>query len=78
VVNEYGKKQCQQTKNNGTGEILFRQQGSSKILCKKPSNQTKPARQAWLSIPLVLAVLPEVSLVMRAEGVNDAAGFREP
>ena len=27
--------------------------------------------------PLVFAELPEVSLVMRAAGVNDAAGFRE-
>jgi len=27
---------------------------------------------------LVFAVLPEVSLVMRAAGVNDAAGVREP
>ena len=35
------------------------------------------ARHSW-PFPLVSAVLPEVSLVMRAAGVNDAAGFREP
>ena len=34
------------------------------------------ARHSW-PFPLVSAVLPEVSLVMRAAGVNDAAGFRE-
>ena len=35
------------------------------------------ARHSW-PFPLVSAVLPEVSLVMRAAGVNDAAAFREP
>ena len=35
------------------------------------------ARHRW-PFPLISAVLPEVSLVMRAAGVNDAAGFREP
>ena len=56
---------------------LWNKEGPHKLLCKQPPNQTKPARQAWLSIPLVSTVLPEVSLVMRAAGVNGAAGFRE-
>lgn len=44
---------------------------------KLPTKHGLLARHSCL-FPLVSAVLPEVSLVMRAAGVNDATGFREP
>jgi len=66
------------TERNMTQYQLYtrRCEAPQKILCKRNSNQPTPTMACAPGI-VVLSPSYLVSLVMRAAGVNDAAGFRE-